>query len=58
MGGGRRRPRISINVCEDTLPDLSSDGVDELEVSVRAADADDDGGSPSSVNLERGWGLE
>jgi len=58
MDGGRRRSRISINVLEDTFPDLSSDEVEELDASVRAAD--DEGGSASSVsvNLERGWGLE
>jgi len=57
MDGGRRRSRISINAFEDTLPDLSSDEVEEVDASVRAAD-DEDGGSASSANLVRGWGLE
>lgn len=41
---------------EDESPDLSSDEVEELDAP--ACVADDCDGSASSVDLERGWGLE
>lgn len=56
MGGGRRRSRIFVSSFEDSSLDLSSDVVEELDGS--ACEVDDDGGSASSVNLDRGWGLE
>jgi hypothetical protein len=56
MGGGRRRSRIFVSSFEDISLDLSSDDVEELDGS--AGVVDDDGGSASSVNLDRVWGLE
>ena len=56
MEGGRRRSRIFISSFEDGSLDLSSDDVEELDGS--ACVLDDDGGSASSVNLDRRWGLE
>jgi hypothetical protein len=56
IGGGLRRSRIFTSSFEDGSLDLSSDEVEELDVS--ASVADDDGGSASSANLDRGWGLE
>jgi len=57
MDGGRRRSRIFVSSFEDSSLDLSSDVVEELDGSACGL-VDDDGGSTSSVNLDRGLGLE
>jgi hypothetical protein len=56
MGGGRRSSRIFVSSFEDRSLDRSSETVAERDAS--ACVAGGDGVSVSSINLERGLGLE